>query len=66
MQKLLDQSQQLQFMAENKIKQLENKSDDIQKQNGEPEGTGQPSSNDNVDESTDKTERGFWSRLFKQ
>jgi len=52
MQKLLDQSQQLQLMAENKIKQLENKdnkSDDEEVEKEKPEST---------------IKHGFWSRWF--
>lgn len=59
--KLLDQSQRLQLMAENKIKQLENKTSDEQAENDSSEvGT----QSNNVDTPRDNTERGFWSRLF--
>lgn len=59
--RLLDQSQQLQLMAENKIKQLENKTSDEQAENNSSEvGT----QSNNVDTPRDNAERGFWSRLF--
>jgi len=61
--KILDQSQQLQLMAENKIKQLENKMDGEQTKN---ESTGEPGKSIGVDPSTKKSERGFWSRLFNK
>lgn len=57
--KLLDQSQQLQLMAENKIKRLENNST----QNGASEGD---TLANNEEDSTTKGERGFWSRLFNR
>lgn len=60
---LLDQSQQLQLVAENKIKQLEDKMDGEQTKN---ESTGEPGKSIGVDPSTKKSERGFWSRLFKR
>lgn len=63
MQKLLDQSQQLQLMAENKIKQLENKMTDEQIKN---ESTEESEKSIDVDPSTTKSERGFWSRLFNK
>ncbi|WP_288531367.1 DUF536 domain-containing protein [uncultured Secundilactobacillus sp.] len=60
--KLLDQSQQLQLMAENKIQQLEDKSNDEAGEVKEKETPTEPV----VDESpTKKDERGLWSRLFK-
>lgn len=61
--KLLDQSQQLQLMAENKIKQLENKTTDEQVRKDSSEKTVQTS---NVEDTVAKAERGFWSRLFKR
>jgi len=61
--KLLDQSQQLQLMAENKIKQLENKTTDEQVRKDSSEETVQTS---NVEDTVAKAERGFWSRLFKR
>jgi len=60
--RLLDQSQQLQLMAENKIKQLENKVTGEQDRKDSAEGAVQTS---NVDNTVAKAERGFWSRLFK-
>lgn len=59
MQKLLDQSQQLQLMAENKIKQLENKATDDQNKISE-----ESKQSINVDPLIKNRERGFWSRLF--
>ena len=59
--RLLDQSQQLQLMAENKIKQLENKKTDKQTKN---ESTEEYEKSIDADLSTKKCERGFWSRLF--
>lgn len=61
--KLLDQSQQLQLMAENKIKQLENKTADEQDKN---DVSDKDTQSEDVDMSTDNVERGFWSRLFKR
>lgn len=61
--KLLDQSQQLQLMAENKIKQLENKMTDEQDRKDSVE---EPVQTSNVDNTVAKAERGFWSRLFKR
>ena len=61
--KLLDQSQQLQLMAESKIKQLENKMTDEQDRKDSVE---EPVQTSNVDNTVAKTERGFWSRLFKR
>ena len=63
MQKLLDQSQQLQLMAENKIKQLENKMTDEQ---AKDESTEEAEKSIDVDPPTKKSERGFWSRLFNK
>ena len=63
LQKLLDQSQQLQLMAENKIKQLENKTTDEQDRKGSSE---EPVQNSNEDDPVGKAERGFWSRLFNK
>ncbi|MBS0948688.1 replication protein B [Levilactobacillus brevis] len=60
--RLLDQSQQLQFMAENKIKQLENKMTGEQDKKDSAE---EPVQTSNVDNTVAKAERGFWSRLFK-
>jgi len=51
MQKLLDQSQQLQLMAENKIKQLENKDD-------------KSDSEDADKKKTEPNKKGFWNNLF--
>ncbi|MCT3582519.1 helix-turn-helix domain-containing protein [Levilactobacillus brevis] len=62
MQKLLDQSQQLQLMAENKIKQLENK---MTGEQDKKESAEEPVQTSNVDNTVAKAERGFWSRLFK-
>jgi len=61
--RLLDQSQQLQLMAENKIKQLENKMTDEQDRKDSVE---EPVQTSNVDNTVAKAERGFWSRLFKR
>ena len=61
--KLLDQSQQLQLVAENKIKQLENKMTDEQDRKDSVE---EPVQTSNVDNTVAKAERGFWSRLFKR
>ena len=61
--RLLDQSQQLQLMAENKIKQLENKMTDEQDRKDSVE---EPVQTSNVDNTVAKSERGFWSRLFKR
>ena len=61
--RLLDQSQQLQLMADNKIKQLENKMTDEQDRKDSVE---EPVQTSNVDNTVAKAERGFWSRLFKQ
>lgn len=61
--RLLDQSQQLQLMAENKIKQLENKMTDEQDRKDSVE---EPIQTSNVDNTVAKSERGFWSRLFKR
>lgn len=61
--RLLDQSQQLQLMAENKIKQLENKTADEQDKN---DVSDKDTQSEDVDMSTDNVERGFWSRLFKR
>lgn len=60
--RLLDQSQQLQLMAENKIKQLENK---MTGEQDEKESAEEPVQTSNVDNTVAKAERGFWSRLFK-
>jgi len=60
--RLLDQSQQLQLMAENKIKQLENKMTGEQDKKDSAE---EPVQTSNVDNTVAKAERGFWSRLFK-
>lgn len=61
--RLLDQSQQLQLMAENKIKQLENKMTGEQDTKDSAE---EPLQTSNVDNTVAKAERGFWSRLFKR
>lgn len=61
--RLLDQSQQLQLMADNKIKQLENKMTDEQDRKDSVE---EPVQTSNVDNTVAKAERGFWSRLFKR
>ncbi|ANK61174.1 hypothetical protein BSQ39_12790 [Loigolactobacillus backii] len=61
MQKLLNQSQQLQLMAENKIKKLENTVSDEQTDN---DSSDKPVQTSNVNTSTMKSERGFWSRIF--
>lgn len=61
--RLLNQSQQLQLMAENKIKQLENKMTDEQDRKDSVE---EPIQTSNVDNTVAKSERGFWSRLFKR
>jgi len=61
--KLLDQSQQLQLVAENKIKQLENKMTDEKDRKDSAE---EPAQTNNVDNTVVKAERGFWSRLFKR
>lgn len=61
--RLLDQSQQLQLMAENKIKQLENKMTDEQDRKDSVE---EPVQTSNVENTVAKAERGFWSRLFKR
>lgn len=63
LQKLLDQSQQLQLMAENKIKQLENKTIDEQERKGSSE---EPVQTSNVEDTVAKAEHGFWSRLFNK
>lgn len=63
MQKLLDQSQQLQLMAENKIKQLESKTTDESSRNESLQTA--PKTSD-VDPLIAKDERGFWSRLFNR
>jgi len=63
LQKLLDQSQQLQLMAENKIKQLESKTVDEQVKNDASERTTQSG---NVDVPTNRSDRGFWARLFNK
>lgn len=60
--RLLDQSQQLQLMAENKIKQLENK---MTGEQDKKESAEDPVQTSNVDNTVAKAERGFWSRLFK-
>lgn len=60
--RLLDQSQQLQLMAENKIKQLENK---MTGEQDKKESAEEPVQTSNVDNTVAKAERGFWSRLFK-
>lgn len=60
--RLLDQSQQLQLMAENKIKQLENK---MTGEQDKKESAEKPVQTSNVDNTVAKAERGFWSRLFK-
>lgn len=60
--RLLDQSQQLQLMAENKIKQLENKMTGEQDKKDSAE---EPVQTSNVDNTAAKAERGFWSRLFR-
>lgn len=61
--RLLDQSQQLQLMADNKIKQLENQMTDEQDRKDSVE---EPVQTSNVDNTVAKAERGFWSRLFKR
>jgi len=61
--RLLDQSQQLQLMAENKIKQLENK---MTGEQDKKESAEEPVQTSNVDNTVAKAERGFWSRLFKR
>lgn len=61
--RLLDQSQQLQLMAENKIKQLENK---MTGEQDKKESAEDPVQTSNVDNTVAKAERGFWSRLFKR
>ncbi|KRN01078.1 hypothetical protein FD13_GL001442 [Levilactobacillus senmaizukei DSM 21775 = NBRC 103853] len=50
-------------MAENKIKQLENKMTDEQDRKDSVE---EPVQTSNVDNTVAKAERGFWSRLFKR
>ena len=60
--RLLDQSQQLQLMAENKIKQLEIK---MTGEQDKKESAEEPVQTSNVDNTVAKAERGFWSRLFK-
>lgn len=62
MQKLLDQSQQLQLIAENKIKQLESKTTESAKEEDSQPKTETP----NVEQPVAKDERGFWSRLFNR
>jgi len=61
--RLLDQSQQLQLMAENKIKHLEGTTTDesSKKQDSRPK-----IETSNVEQSATKNERGFWSRLFNR
>lgn len=62
--KLLDQSQQLQLMAENKIKQLESKTTD---ESSKKEDSQQKNKTPNADQQPKvKDERGFWSRLFNR
>lgn len=61
--KILDQSQQLQLMAENKIKQLESKTTDESSRNESLQTV--PKTSD-VDPLIAKDERGFWSRLFNR
>lgn len=61
--RLLDQSQQLQLMAENKIKELESKSADESSKN---EGLQTPHKTSDADQPISKDERGFWSRLFNR
>lgn len=61
--RLLDQSQQLQFMAENKIKELESKSAD---EFSKSEGLQTPHKTSDADQPISKDERGFWSRLFNR
>lgn len=63
LQKLLDQSQQLQLMAENKIKQLESKTTD---ESSKKEDSHPSPETSNVEQPDAKNERGFWSRLFKR
>lgn len=61
MQKLLDQSQQLQLMAENKIKQLKSKNTDESSKKEDLQPSPETS---NAEQPAEKNERGFWSRLF--
>jgi len=61
--KLLDQSQQLQLMAENKIKQLESKNTD---ESSKKEDQQSKTETSNVEQPVAKDERGFWSRLFNR
>jgi len=61
--RLLDQSQQLQLMAENKIKELESKSAD---ESSKDEGLQPTPKTSNVDQPTVEDERGFWARLFNR
>lgn len=63
LQKLLDQSQQLQLMAENKIKQLESKTTD---ESAKEEDSQLKAETPNVEQTVAKDERGFWSRLFNR
>lgn len=63
LQKLLDQSQQLQLIAENKIKKLESKTTD---ESSKEEDSQPKTETSNVEQPISKDERGFWSRLFNR